>query len=71
MKAEEAKCLKQLETENQRLKKLVAEQTLGIDMRKELAEVPHRWESCASGRSLRIRDVMASPVVHRKPRHRC
>ena len=38
MKAEEAKRLKQLETENQRLKKLVAEQALDIDMLKELAE---------------------------------
>jgi putative transposase len=38
MKAEEAKRLKQLEGENQRLKKLVAEQALDIDMLKELAE---------------------------------
>jgi putative transposase len=38
MKADEAKCLKQLEGENQRLKKLVAEQALDIDMLKELAE---------------------------------
>ncbi len=38
MKAEEAKRLKQMETENQRLKKLVAEQALDIDMLKELAE---------------------------------
>lgn len=38
MKADEAKRLKQLEGENQRLKKLVAEQALDIDMLKELAE---------------------------------
>jgi putative transposase len=38
MKAEEAKRLKQLEGENQRLKKLVADQALDIDMLKELAE---------------------------------
>jgi len=38
MKAPEAKRLKHLEGENQRLKKLVAEQALDIDMLKELAE---------------------------------
>jgi hypothetical protein len=38
MKADEAKRLKHLEGENQRLKKLVAEQALDIDMLKELAE---------------------------------
>ncbi len=38
MKADEAKRLKTLEAENQRLKKLVAEQALDIDMFKELAE---------------------------------
>jgi putative transposase len=38
MKADEAKRLKQLEGESQRLKKLVAEQALDIDMLKELAE---------------------------------
>jgi putative transposase len=38
MKADEAKRLKTLEAENQRLKKLVAEQALDIDMLKELAE---------------------------------
>jgi hypothetical protein len=38
MKADEAKRLKSLEVENQRLKKLVAEQALDIDMVKELAE---------------------------------
>jgi hypothetical protein len=38
MKADEAKRLKTLESENQRLKKLVAEQALDIDMLKELAE---------------------------------
>jgi putative transposase len=37
MKADEAKRLKTLEAENQRLKKLVAEQALDIDMLKELA----------------------------------
>jgi hypothetical protein len=50
MKADEAKRLKQLEGENQRLKKLVAEQALDIDMLKELAEgrmkvKPSRWSS--------------------------
>lgn len=38
MKADEAKRLKTLEGENQRSKKLVAEQALDIDMLKELAE---------------------------------
>jgi putative transposase len=38
MKADGAKRLKMLEVENQRLKKLVAEQALDIDMLKELAE---------------------------------
>lgn len=37
MKADEAKRLKTLEAENGRLKKLVAEQALDIDMLKELA----------------------------------
>ena len=38
MKADEAKRLKELERENARLKKLVANQALDIDMLKELAE---------------------------------
>ena len=38
MKASEAKRLKDLEAENARLKKLVANQALDIDMLKELAE---------------------------------
>ena len=38
MKANEAKRLKELEAENARLKKLVANQALDIDMLKELAE---------------------------------
>lgn len=38
MKAEEAKRLRELERENARLKKLVANQALDIDMLKELAE---------------------------------
>jgi putative transposase len=38
MKADEAKRLKSLEVENHRLKKLVAERALDIDMLKELAE---------------------------------
>ena len=38
MDVSEAKRLKELETENARLKKLVAEQALDIDMLKELAE---------------------------------
>ena len=37
MKANEAKRLKELETENSRLKKLVANQALDIDMLKELS----------------------------------
>lgn len=37
MKADEAKRLKSLEVENQRLKKLVAEQALDIDMLRELS----------------------------------
>ena len=38
MKASEAKRLKELEAENGRLKRLVANQALDIDMLKELAE---------------------------------
>jgi putative transposase len=38
MKADEAKRLKELERENARLKKLVAEQALDIDMLKEISE---------------------------------
>jgi putative transposase len=38
LKASEAKRLKELEAENARLKKLVANQALDIDMLKELAE---------------------------------
>ncbi len=38
MKADEAKRLRELERENSRLKKLVADQALDIDMLKELAE---------------------------------
>jgi len=38
LKANEAKRLKELETENKRLKKLVANQALDIDMLKKLAE---------------------------------
>ena len=38
MKSEEAKRLKQLEEENSRLKKLVAEQALDIQMLKEVAK---------------------------------
>jgi putative transposase len=45
MKADEAKRLKQLEGENQRLKKLVAEQALDIDMLKVIAAVGHGAES--------------------------
>ena len=37
MKAEDAKRLKELEKQNARLKKLVAEQALDIDMLKELS----------------------------------
>ena len=36
MKADEAKRLKELERENARLKKMVAEQALDLDMLKEL-----------------------------------
>ena len=38
MKGEEMRRLKELERENARLKKLVADQALNIDMLKELAE---------------------------------
>lgn len=37
MKADEAKRLRELEKQNQRLKKIVADQALDIDMLKELA----------------------------------
>lgn len=37
MKSEDAKRLKELERENARLKKMVAEQALDIDMLKELS----------------------------------
>ncbi len=38
MKADEMKCLKELERENARLKKIVAEQVLDISMLKEVAK---------------------------------
>ena len=38
MKADDAKRLKELEKENQRLKRIVADQALDIDMLKYLAE---------------------------------
>jgi putative transposase len=38
MKASDAKRLKELEAENARLKKLVAEQALDIDMLREISE---------------------------------
>ena len=38
MKADDAKRLKELEKENQRLKKIVADQAIDIDMLKEVAE---------------------------------
>lgn len=38
MKGEDMRRLKELEVENKRLKKLVAEQTLDIDMLKEVAK---------------------------------
>ena len=38
MKADEARRLKELERKNARLKKIVADKTLEIDMLKELAE---------------------------------
>ena len=38
MKADDAKKLRELEKENQRLKKIVADQALDIDMLKEVAE---------------------------------
>jgi hypothetical protein len=37
MKADDAKKLRELEKENQRLKKIVADQALDIDMLKEVA----------------------------------
>jgi hypothetical protein len=37
MKADDAKKLKELEKENQRLKKIVADQSLDIDMLREVA----------------------------------
>ena len=60
MKASEAKRLKELEAENARLKKLVANQALDIDMLKELARessdpgpLPQgRWASAATVRGL-------------------
>ena len=60
MKASEAKRLKELEAENARLKKLVANQALDIDMLKELAEGTSdpgsspqgRWASAATVRGL-------------------
>ncbi len=46
MKGEEAKRLKELEKQNQRLKKIVADQALDIDMLKELnrdAPIDGKW----------------------------
>ena len=60
MKASEAKRLKELEAENTRLKKLVANQALDIDMLKKLAEETSdpgpspqsRWASAATVRGI-------------------
>ena len=49
MKASEAKRLKELESENVRLKKLVANQALDIDMLKELAEGNFSPRTAAAG----------------------
>jgi putative transposase len=38
MSSQEAKCLKELESENARLKKLLAEKELDIDMLKEVSQ---------------------------------
>jgi putative transposase len=40
LKGDDAKRLKELEKENSRLKRIVADQTLDIDMLKEIARVP-------------------------------
>ena len=63
MKADDAKKLKELEKENQRLKKIVADQALDIDMLKELAEgnflTPDR-------RRRAVAELMARPGVSQR-----
>jgi putative transposase len=64
MDVDEAERLKQLELENPRLKTLVAERDLEIEVMKEIAA--KKW--CArlvAGRRLRTRAVVASPAGHR------
>jgi hypothetical protein len=62
MKADEAKRLKELERENARLKKLVADQALDIDMLKELAEGNFWFSSPFRGQ--RDGDAAAAEVDH-------
>ena len=61
MKADDAKRLKELEKENQRLKELVANQALDIDMLKELAEANLRPRTDAVEPSIGSRSGSGSP----------
>ncbi len=63
MKSEEARRLKQLEDENSRLKKLVADQALDIQMLKEVARGNWRPLKCAAMRSRSYRRNFLSPSV--------
>ena len=70
MKADDAKRLKELEKENQRLKKLVANQALDIDMLKELAEgTSNPGPSSASSRHAHrsVRGLAAPHLPRRRP----
>ncbi len=49
MKADDAKRLKELEKEDQRLKRIVADQALDIDMLKEVAEGRYWPRSAGAG----------------------
>ena len=65
MKANDAKRLKELETENKRLKNIVADQVLDIAMLKELAEEtsnPEPQTRCCNKTAKRVRGINAKSM---------
>jgi putative transposase len=67
MKASEAKRLRELEAENARLKRLVANQALDIDMLKELAEQnfwPRSFFAWLANFRRLVRDYETLPATH-------
>ena len=68
MKSEEAKRLKALEDENRRLKQLVADQALDIQMLKHLSEGNCFPEASGSDRaSIEVRDLRAKGLQSNRP----